>query len=179
MFGEQDQAYRNVVDFVGPEWEFIWYNGGFYLIHKEFGVMNPDDTGCYVEYIPAARGSKGPNGEYIWQSDMIQNIETSDCGDLSAPSINALNVASVSDQGIQLKWATQNANDNVVLTLTESGSEPVRYDNVQSGLFIGSLKPDTRYTAGFLRAMRLIVSSHKRLSSRQVPHALLTQMNCR
>ena len=41
MFGEQDQAYRNVVDFVGPEWEFIWYNGGFYLIHKEFGVMNP------------------------------------------------------------------------------------------------------------------------------------------
>ncbi|TOF66161.1 peptidase M66 [Vibrio parahaemolyticus] len=147
IFGEQDQAYRNVVDFVGPEWEFIWYNGGFYLIHKEFGVINPGGTGCYVEYIPAARGSKGPNGEYIWQSDMIQNIETSDCGDLSAPNINTLNVASVSDQGVQLKWAAQNTNDNVVLTLSESGSESVRYDKVQSGLFIGNLKPDTRYTA--------------------------------
>ncbi|ABU71137.1 hypothetical protein [Vibrio campbellii] len=147
LSGDQDQAYRNVVDFIGPDWEFIMYNGGFYLIHKEFGVMNRDDTGCYVEYIPAARGSKGPNGEYIWQSDMIQNIETSDCGNLSAPSIDALMVASVSDQGVQLKWAAQNANDNVVLTLSESGTEPTRYENVQSGLFIGSLKPDTRYTA--------------------------------
>ena len=147
LSGDQDQAYRNVVDFVGPDWEFIMYNGGFYLIHKEFGVINRNDTGCYVEYIPATRGSKGPNGEYIWQSDMIQNIETSDCGNLSAPSIDALMVASVSYQGVQLKWAAQNANDNVVLTLTESGTEPTRYENVQSGLFIGSLKPNTRYTA--------------------------------
>lgn len=148
------------------------YNGGFYLIHKEFGVMNRDDTGCYVEYIPAARGSKGPNGEYIWQSDMIQNIETSYCGNLSAPSIDALKVASVSDQGVQLKWAAQNANDNVVLTLSESGTKPTRYENVQSGL---SLRlTDNTDRQGDLAANELVFGGAPELIIQNIDMGMLT-----
>ncbi|AUI85964.1 peptidase M66 [Vibrio azureus] len=147
FFGDQDQAYRNVVDFVGPEWEFIKYDAGFYLLHKTLGVMNADGTGCFVEYVPAYRGSPNANGEYPQYSPMLKSIATSDCGDLTIPRVDSLTVMSLSDQGVQLNWAEQNPEDKATITLTEPNSTSIKFENVQSGLFIGKLKPETQYNA--------------------------------
>lgn len=46
--GGDDTPYRNVIDFVDQSWEFMMYNGGFYLMSREFGVYESDEQGCFV-----------------------------------------------------------------------------------------------------------------------------------
>ncbi|NOI03513.1 peptidase M66 [Vibrio anguillarum] len=142
-----DTPYRNVIDFVDQSWEFMVYDGGFYLMSREFGVYESDEQGCFVEYIPAAHGSKRADGSYIWQRDVIYRTETSDCGALVKPEITSLTVSSLSDVGVSFDWLGQNEADKTQLTLINlSDAKDVRrYDSVSAGFFIGDLKPGTSY----------------------------------
>ncbi|HGF7478329.1 TPA: M66 family metalloprotease [Vibrio mimicus] len=141
-----DTPYRNVIDFVDQSWEFMMYDGGFYLMNREFGSFDYD-KGCFIEYIPAAHGSKRPDGSFFWERDVIYRTEASDCGALSRPTLSALTVSSVSDQGASFDWLGQNETDSVALTVTNlSDQSDVRsYDNVSAGFFVGGLKPQTQY----------------------------------
>ncbi|MGI2805976.1 M66 family metalloprotease [Vibrio vulnificus] len=145
--GGDDTPYRNVIDFVDQSWEFMMYNGGFYLMSREFGVYESDEQGCFVEYIPAAHGSKNNDGSYAWERDVTYRTETNDCGDLVKPSLTSLTVSSVSDLGASFDWLGQNPSDKVTLTLTNLSDEEDarRYDAVSAGFFVGGLKPETQY----------------------------------
>ncbi|WP_430732255.1 hypothetical protein [Vibrio vulnificus] len=145
--GGDDTPYRNVIDFVDQSWEFMMYNGGFYLMSREFGVYESDEQGCFVEYIPASHGSKRPDGSYIWESDVIYRTETNDCGALVKPAIHSVTVSSVSDVGVSFDWLGQNESDTTQLTLTKvsDGKDVRHYDAVSAGFFIGGLQPETQY----------------------------------
>ncbi|AMG01880.1 M66 family metalloprotease [Vibrio mimicus] len=142
-----DTPYRNVIDFVDQSWEFMMYNGGFYLMSREFGVYQSDEQGCFIEYIPASHGSKRADGSYIWERDVIYRTETSDCGALVKPEITSLTISSLSDVGVSFDWLGQNEADKAQLTLTNlSDAKDVRrYELVSAGFFIGGLKPETPY----------------------------------
>ncbi|ENM5735373.1 peptidase M66 [Vibrio mimicus] len=144
--GGDDAAYRNVIDFVDQSWEFMMSDGGFYLASREFGSYDYDQ-GCFIEYTPAAHGSKRADGSYIWERDVIYRTETSDCGTFTQPTLSSLTVSSVSDQGVSFDWLGQNETDSVTLTLTNlSDQSDVRsYGNVSAGFFVGGLKPETQY----------------------------------
>ncbi|ENM5934777.1 peptidase M66 [Vibrio mimicus] len=144
--GGDDAAYRNVIDFVDQSWEFMMSDGGFYLASREFGSYDYDQ-GCFIEYAPAAHGSKRADGSYIWERDVIYRTETSDCGSFTQPTLSSLTVSSVSDQGVSFDWLGQNETDSVTLTVTNlSDQSDVRsYDNVSAGFFVGGLKPETQY----------------------------------
>ncbi|TXY05692.1 M66 family metalloprotease [Vibrio mimicus] len=145
--GGDDTPYRNVIDFVDQSWEFMMYDGGFYLMSREFGVYESDEQGCFIEYIPASHGSKRADGSYIWERDVIYRTETSDCGTFTQPTLSSLTVSSVSDQGVSFDWLGQNETDSVALTVTNlSDQSDVRsYANVSAGFFVGGLKPQTQY----------------------------------
>lgn len=144
--GGDDAAYRNVIDFVDQSWEFMMSDGGFYLASREFGSYDYDQ-GCFIEYTPAAHGSKRADGSYIWERDVIYRTETSDCGTFTQPTLSSLTVSSISDQGVSFDWLGQNETDSVTLTVTNlSDQSDVRsYDNVSAGFFVGGLKPETQY----------------------------------
>ncbi|KQB08654.1 peptidase M66 [Vibrio metoecus] len=145
--GGDDTPYRNVIDFVDQSWEFEMYNGGFYLMSRKFGVYESDEQGCFIEYIPAAHGSKRADGSYVWERDVIYRTETSDCGALSLPTLSSLTVSSVSDQGVSFDWQGQHDTDNLTLTLTNlsDASDVRRFESVSAGFFVGGLKPQTQY----------------------------------
>lgn len=145
--GGDDSPYRNVIDFVDQSWEFMMYNGGFYLMSREFGVFESDEQGCFVEYIPSAHGSKRADGSYIWETNVVYRTETSDCGALVKPEVTSLTVASLSDVGASFAWLGQNDSDNVQLILTNlSDAHDVRrFESVTSQFFVGGLKPQTSY----------------------------------
>ncbi len=145
--GGDDTPYRNVIDFVDQSWEFMMYDGGFYLMSLEFGVYESDEQGCFVEYIPAAHGSKRADGSYVWERDVIYRTETNDCGALVKPAIHSVTVSSVSDVGVSFDWLGQNESDTTQLTLTKvSDDKDVRhYDAVSAVFFIGGLQPETQY----------------------------------
>ncbi|RBM68430.1 peptidase M66 [Vibrio tarriae] len=145
--GGDDTPYRNVIDFVDQSWEFMMYDGGFYLMSREFGVYESDEQGCFIEYIPASHGSKRADGSYIWERDVIYRTETNDCGALVKPEIRSLNVSSLSDVGVSFDWLGQNETDSVTLTVTNLSdhSDVRRYDHVSAGFFVGGLKPETQY----------------------------------
>ncbi|MGF1706698.1 M66 family metalloprotease [Enterovibrio baiacu] len=135
--------------YVDADWEYVPYNGGFYLMHREWGVMNANDTGCYVEYIPAARGSKDDEGNYIWESDLILRTVLSDCGAQTLPDITALNAASVSDLGVELAWkaTSEDAEYNIALTTYPENASSITFNYKATGshFYIGDLEPDTEY----------------------------------
>ncbi|MGU3227306.1 M66 family metalloprotease [Vibrio cholerae] len=145
--GGDDTPYRNVIDFVDQSWEFMMYDGGFYLMSREFGVYQSDEQGCFIEYIPASHGSKRADGSYIWERDVIYRTETNDCGALVKPEIRSLTVSSLSDVGVSFDWLGQNETDSVTLTVTNLSdhSDVRRYDHVSAGFFVGGLKPETQY----------------------------------
>ncbi len=145
--GGDDTPYRNVIDFVDQSWEFMMYDGGFYLMSREFGVYESDEQGCFIEYIPASHGSKRADGSYIWERDVIYRTETNDCGALVKPEISSLTVSSLSDVGVSFDWLGQNETDSVTLTVTNLSdhSDVRRYDHVSAGFFVGGLKPETQY----------------------------------
>ncbi len=145
--GGDDTPYRNVIDFVDQSWEFMMYDGGFYLMSREFGVYESDEQGCFIEYIPASHGSKRADGSYIWERDVIYRTETNDCGALVKPEIRSLTVSSLSDVGVSFDWLGQNETDSVTLTVTNLSdhSDVRRYDHVSAGFFVGGLKPETQY----------------------------------
>lgn len=145
--GGDDSAYRNVIDFVDQSWEFMMYNSGFYLMSREFGVYQPDDRGCFIEYIPAAHGSKRDDGSYIWETDVVYRTETSNCGELSQPTLAELTVSSLSDQGASFDWLGQTEQDNVTLTVTSVSNRSAvrRFEQVSAGFFVGGLQPQTEY----------------------------------
>ncbi|PSU99983.1 M66 family metalloprotease [Photobacterium kishitanii] len=145
--GGDDSAYRHVIDFIDDSWEFMMYNGGFYLMSKEFGVYNSDESGCFIEYIPAARGSQHDDGSYSWESNMSQNVVTTDCKGITAPVLNEFIVSSLSDQGVTFNWAGQQAQDTVTVTLSNINDiEDVQvFNKSSSGFFIGTLTPNTSY----------------------------------
>ncbi|OEE58990.1 glycosyl transferase [Enterovibrio norvegicus FF-454] len=146
---DKNGEYSTAFPFVDTDWEYVAYNGGFYLMHREFGVMTSDDTGCYVEYIPAARGSQHDDGSYIWQSDMVLRTVTSDCGTLTLPEITELQAASVSDIGVELAWVatSDDADYSIALTARPEGQSPITYNYSAKGksFYIGDLEPETTY----------------------------------
>ncbi|MEZ9523933.1 M66 family metalloprotease [Enterovibrio norvegicus] len=135
--------------FVNADWEYVPYNGGFYLLHREWGVMTADDTGCYVEYIPAARGSQHDDGSYIWESDMVLRTVMSDCGGIATPDITELQTASVSDTGAQLAWkaTSEDAAYNIAITTHPENASSITFNYPATGshFYIGDLEPDTEY----------------------------------
>ncbi|PSU72908.1 glycosyl transferase [Photobacterium phosphoreum] len=151
--------YSAAFPFVGPEWEYVAYNGGFYLLHREFGIMNPDDTGCFVEYIPAARGSQRDDGSYIWESELVQRTVTSDCGDLAMPIIAGFKTASVSDIGVELVWddTVEGNKYTIELTSSQAGESSItyQYPASDSGFYIGDLEPETQYGVKLIECNQL------------------------
>ncbi|WP_159737620.1 M66 family metalloprotease [Vibrio atypicus] len=150
---DSNGEYSAAFPFVDENWEYVAYNGGFYLLHREFGVMNRDDTGCYIEYIPAARGSSNGDGSYVWESDLTYRTVTSDCGDLTQPEITELAAATVSDIGVELVWNEAGEGTEYKIALTERpvGQSPITYNYVanSSGFYIGHLTPETSYEVEF------------------------------
>lgn len=145
--GGDDSDYRHVIDFVDESWEFMMFSGGFYLMSKEFGVYNSDVSGCFIEYIPAARGSQNNDGSYIWESEMLQNIVTTDCKGITVPIVDKFAVHSLSDQGVAFSWSGQQPQDSVTVTLRNMANiEDVQvFNQTSSDFFIGSLTPNTLY----------------------------------
>lgn len=146
---DRNGEYSAAFPFVDENWEYVAYNGGFYLLHRELGIMNSDDTGCYVEYIPAARGSQHDDGSYIWESPLVLRTVTSDCGSVTQPEITELSAASVSDIGVELVWnkLSEDTEYNIALTERPAGQSPITYNYVakKSGFYIGHLTPETTY----------------------------------
>ncbi|MGF1725642.1 M66 family metalloprotease [Photobacterium nomapromontoriensis] len=142
-----ESAYRHVLDFLDNTWEFVSYNGGFYLLNLEYGNMNRDGTGCFIEYVPASRGSVLPNGDFAYEAAMLQHIETSDCKGLAQPTLNKFTVSSLSDQGVGFSWTGQQEQDTVTITLRNlTNSEDVQvFNDSSSDFFIGALTPNTAY----------------------------------
>lgn len=142
-----ESAYRNALDFIDDDWEFISFDGGFYLLNLEFGGMNNDDTGCYVEYIPASRGSILPNGNFAYENPMMQNIESTDCKGITEPALNEFAVSSLSDQGVTFSWEDQQAEDSITITIRNlaNTTDVKHFKNVSEGFFIGKLTPSTSY----------------------------------
>ncbi|PST89599.1 glycosyl transferase [Photobacterium sp. NCIMB 13483] len=167
--------YSTAFPFIGPEWEYVAYNGGFYLLHREFGVMTPEDTGCYVEYIPAARGSQRDDGSYIWESELVQRMVTSDCGDLAMPTISDFNVDSVSDVGVELVWNDSATSHDYKIQLTSSkpgeSSITYNYSAKQSGFYIADLEPETQYDVKLIECNQL-GCDEKTLSFNTLPSRL-------
>lgn len=161
-----DAAFRAVVDIVDENWEFLWSDGGFYLLERDFGVLNDDDTGCYVGYSLASRGSQNNDGSYMWEHDMVQRIVTSDCGGLTQPVLGALSLASLSDEGMSLSWDVGSENDVATLTLKNMANplDLQTFENVKSGFFVGSLTPQTRYEARVQVCNDLACAAPKTLS---------------
>ncbi|MCD9505932.1 M66 family metalloprotease [Photobacterium phosphoreum] len=151
--------YSAAFPFVGPEWEYVAYNGGFYLLHRQFGIMNPDDSGCFVEYIPAARGSQRDDGSYIWESELVQRTVTSDCGDLAMPTISGFKTGSVSDIGVELVWDDTVEGNKYTIELTSSkvgeSSITYQYPASDSGFYIGDLEPETQYGVKIIECNQL------------------------
>ncbi|OBU40181.1 glycosyl transferase [Photobacterium phosphoreum] len=151
--------YSAAFPFVGPEWEYVAYNGGFYLLHRQFGIMNPDDSGCFVEYIPAARGSQRDDGSYIWESELVQQTVTSDCGDLAMPTISGFKTGSVSDIGVELVWDDTVEGNKYTIELTSSkvgeSSITYQYPASDSGFYIGDLEPETQYGVKLIECNQL------------------------
>ncbi|SMY16276.1 M66 family metalloprotease [Photobacterium aquimaris] len=151
--------YSTAFPFVGPEWEYVAYNGGFYLLHRQFGIMNSDDTGCFVEYIPAARGSQHDDGSYIWESELVQRTVTSDCGDLSMPTISEFKTGSVSDIGVELVWNDTVVGNSYKIELTEyregESSITYNYPAKKSGFYIADLEPNTQYDVKLVECNQL------------------------
>ncbi|WP_114767516.1 M66 family metalloprotease [Vibrio rhodolitus] len=141
--------YSTAFPFVDSNWEYIAYNGGFYLMHRELGVMNANDIGCYVEYLPASRGSQLEDGSYITESDMILRTVMSDCGELAIPNLESFKIGSLSDIGVELTWDEHHPGNDYVIDLTArpANSSPIvyRYRTNEPGLYISDLEPNTRY----------------------------------
>ncbi|PSW62784.1 glycosyl transferase [Photobacterium kishitanii] len=152
-------VYSAAFPFVGPEWEYVAYNGGFYLLHRQFGVMNSDDSGCFVEYLPAARGSQHDDGSYIWESELVQQTVTSDCGDLAMPIISGFKAASISDTGVELVWddIVQGNNYKIELTAHTPGESSITYNYTadSSGFYIAALEPSTQYEVKLVECNQL------------------------
>ncbi|PSV15200.1 glycosyl transferase [Photobacterium kishitanii] len=152
-------VYSAAFPFVGPEWEYVAYNGGFYLLHRQFGVMNSDDSGCFVEYLPAARGSQHDDGSYIWESELVQRTVTSDCGDLAMPIISGFKAASISDTGVELVWddIVQGNNYKIELTAHTPGESSITYNYTadSSGFYIAALEPSTQYEVKLVECNQL------------------------
>ncbi len=145
--GGEEAAYRHILDFIDNSWEFVWYDGGFYLLNLDYGVMNRDMTGCFIEYVPASRGSVLPNGEFAYESDMVQNVEMSDCAGLTLPEMSNLAVSSLSDTGVSIDWIGQSETDTTTLTLKSVTGEIVStYHVSEPGFFLGNLSPETAYS---------------------------------
>lgn len=151
--------YSTAFPFVGPEWEYVAYNGGFYLLHRQFGIMNSDDTGCFVEYIPAARGSQNDDGSYIWERELVQRTVTSDCGDLSMPTISGFKTGSVSDIGVELVWDDTAVGNSYKIELTAyregESSITYQYSAKTSGFYIADLEPNTQYDVKLVECNQL------------------------
>lgn len=161
--GGDDTPYRNVIDFVDQSWEFMMYDGGFYLMSREFGVYESDEQGCFIEYIPASHGSKRADGSYIWERDVIYRTETNDCGALVKPEIRSLTVSSLSDVGVSFDWLGQNETDSVTLTVTNLSdhSDVRRYDHVSAGFFVGGLSQKPSMKLPSVLAIKSIALSRK------------------
>lgn len=148
-FNNADGRYTTAFPFVSNDWEFLSERGGFFLINRENGVLNPDETGCFFQYIPAARGSQRPDGSFIWESERVLQTVTSDCGSLSQPNITELQAASLSDVGVQLAWNDDSGETeyNIALTVRPEGESPItfNYKAMSSGFYIGDLEPATTY----------------------------------
>ncbi|PSV27941.1 M66 family metalloprotease [Photobacterium sp. GB-56] len=142
--------YSSAFPFVGPDWEYISYNGGFYLLHREWGVINPDGSGCFAEYVPAARGSQTDDGSYEWETAEVQRVLTSECSDSSIPVITGFKVASVSDVGMQLAWdqTVEGNSYKIELTANKPGESSItyQYSANNSGFYIPELAPNTEYS---------------------------------
>jgi len=172
---DNNGEYSTAFPFVGEEWEYIAYNGGFYLMHRELGVMNSDDTGCYVEYIPAARGSVNDHGDYAWERDLILRTVVSDCGDLSMPTLESLKVGSVSDVGVALTWDNHIQGNSYVIELTSrpENASPIvyRYRANEPGVYIGDLDAETHYEID-VEACNDIGCTQQKLSFTTLPERL-------
>ena len=155
--------YSAAFPFIGSDWEYIAYNGGFYLLHQQNGILNADDTGCYVEYIPADRGSQRDDGSYIWERDTVLRTVMSDCGDLSIPVISDFKAQSTSDIGAEFNWSSNaKAPMSYTLELTSQvvgeSSITQSYKDIKApGFYVGSLTPSTHYEA--------ILTTHNALGS--------------
>ncbi|MEC6899832.1 M66 family metalloprotease [Photobacterium piscicola] len=151
--------YKTAFPFVGLDWEYVAYNGGFYLLHRQFGVINPDDTGCFVEYIPAARGSQHDDGSYIWESELVQRTVTSDCGDLVMPAISGFKTKSVSDIGVELVWndTVEGNSYKIELTSYREGESSITYNYTakNSSFYIADLEPNTQYDVKLIECNQL------------------------
>ncbi|CED72625.1 TagA-related metallopeptidase [Aliivibrio wodanis] len=147
-FSDMNGEFSSAFPFVDDAWEFTGYSGGFYLMHRTLGVMN-DDSGCYVEYVPAARGSQNDDGSYIWESELILQTVMSDCGELSKPEISDLQAGSISDVGVELIWNSpqEEGEYRVELTSQREFESPItfNYDAKSSGFYMGTLEPETDY----------------------------------
>ncbi len=148
-FDDSNGEYSAAFPFIGPEWEYVFYNGGFYLLHREFGLMTPEDKGCYIEYLPAL----------FENNELIQSVVTSDCGDLTMPSISEFKTGSVSDVAVELVWddSVKGNEYKIQLTSTKPGESSItfNYSAQHSGFYIADLEADTQYKAKLIECNHL------------------------
>ncbi|OCH25287.1 M66 family metalloprotease [Aliivibrio sp. 1S128] len=142
-------SYSNAFPFIDTDWEIVSERAGFYLIHRESGVLNDDETGCYLKYFPASRSSPAlPDGSYLWKYAMEHAVVSSDCGELTIPTLSALRSESLSDVGVGLAWdAASDAEFDLAFTVYPEGESSIttHYRKVTSSFYIGDLSPNTKY----------------------------------